>query len=666
MLIGLLALGSVLSLELLEPSVQAATHVDNPFVGATSYINHDYAALIDASIAQTSDNTLKGKMQTIKTYPTAVWLDRIAAIGGGSQNSGRLSLEGHLDAALAQQQGSTPITATFVIYDLPGRDCAALASNGELPLTAAGLQTYQTSYIDAIAAIFAKAKYQNIRIIAIVEPDGLPNLVTNLSVNACAQANSSGIYVSGIQYALNKLHAVSNVYTYMDIGHSGWLGWDNNLQGVVQLFTSTVQATTAGLASVDGFISNTSNYTPVAEPYLTDSNLSVGGQPVRSANFYQWNPNFDESDFSASLYTSFVNAGWPSNIGFLIDTSRNGWGGANRPSGASGSDINTYVDSGRIDRRDHRGLWCNVNGAGLGAPPQAAPAGYPNSHLDAFVWVKPPGESDGASSQIVNDEGKGADPNCDPTYTTSAGVKSGAMPNAPLAGHWFHDQFVMLIQNASPQVPIGNNTPTPTPTVTPTPTATPTPTPTPTVTPTPTPTVTPTSTPTPTPTPTVTPTPTPTPGPGSIEVQLMNANTAATSNQLYPRFRVINTGTSGIDLANLKLRYYYTKDGSQAQTFNVDWAANVYTGLPSGSVIGSFVSASGTNTDTYLEISFTGSAGTLAPGATLEVQTRVNKSDWSNYNQANDYSFNATATTFVDWSKVTGYISGSLKWGTAP
>ncbi|MCD1261142.1 cellulase family glycosylhydrolase [Paenibacillus athensensis] len=211
--------------------------------------------------------------------------------------------------------------------------------------------------------------------------------------------------------------------------------------------------------------------------------------------------------------------------------------------------------------------------------------------------------------------------------------------------------------------------PTPTPTVTPTPTPTVTPTPTPTVTPTPTPTptVTPTPTPTvtPTPTPTVTPTPTPPPG-GAIKVQLVNGSTAATSNQLYPRFRVVNTGSSGINLANLKLRYYYTKDGSQAQTFTVDWAANAYTGLPSGSVTGSFVSASGVNTDTYLEIGFASSAGTLAPGATLEVQARVNKSDWSNYNQANDYSFNATATTFVDWSKVTGYVSGTLQWGTTP
>src|SRR5687767_58157 len=52
----------------------------------------------------------------------------------------------------------------------------------------------------------------------------------------------------------------------------------------------------------------------------------------------------------------------------------------------------------------------HTSGAGLGRPPEAAPAGFPDSHIDAFVWVKPPGESDGASEDIPNDEGKRPDP----------------------------------------------------------------------------------------------------------------------------------------------------------------------------------------------------------------------------------------------------------------
>jgi cellulose 1,4-beta-cellobiosidase len=36
--------------------------------------------------------------------------------------------------------------AALVIYDLPGRDCAAKASNGELPV--GSLSVYKTEYID--------------------------------------------------------------------------------------------------------------------------------------------------------------------------------------------------------------------------------------------------------------------------------------------------------------------------------------------------------------------------------------------------------------------------------------------------------------------------------------------------------------------------------------
>eukprot|EP01113_Clastostelium_recurvatum_P009918 TRINITY_DN14840_c0_g1_i1.p1 TRINITY_DN14840_c0_g1~~TRINITY_DN14840_c0_g1_i1.p1 ORF type:complete len:644 (-),score=-11.92 TRINITY_DN14840_c0_g1_i1:30-1961(-) len=431
----------------------AEARVDNPFVGATAYLNQDYSALVDTSIALTNDATLKAKMETVKSYPTAVWIDRIAAIYGGADNAGRKSIEQHLDAVLAQKQPGVPITASFVIYNLPGRDCHALASNGELPLTQAALQTYKTDYIDVIADIFADPKYQDIRIVAIIEPDSLPNLVTNLSTPACAQASSTGIYEDGIKYALDKLHAIPNVYNYLDIGHSGWLGWDTNRAPAIALYTSVVQDTAAGLQSADGFITNTANTTPLHEPNLPNPDLNIGGQPIRSSSFYEWNPYFDETDFTAALYSGFVQAGWPTSTGFLIDTSRNGWGGVNRPTSATGSNINDYVNSGRIDRRDHRGNWCNNSGAGIGEAPKAAPG---PAHLDAYVWVKPPGESDGSSSEIPNNEGKGFDRMCDPTFITRDGVLTGALPNAPVSGHWFHDQFVTLVKNSFPVLPASN------------------------------------------------------------------------------------------------------------------------------------------------------------------------------------------------------------------
>jgi cellulose 1,4-beta-cellobiosidase len=442
---------------LLPAAALAQTHVDNPFIGATVYANPDYAAKVQTSIAQTTDATLRSKMQTVAQVPTFVWLDRIAAIAGTADSAG---LQAHLNNALAQRQGSTPIVAEFVVYDLPGRDCAALASNGEIPLTAAGLAQYKTSYIDEIARIMALPAYQGIRIVTVIEPDSLPNLVTNLNLQSCAMANSTGIYAQGVQYALNKLHAIPNVYTYLDIGHSGWLGWPNNASGAVSMFSTIVDGTTAKRASVDGFVANTANDLPVREPFMS-ATQQVGGQQLISANFYSFDPDIDEASFTADLYSRFTGAGWPASIGFLIDTSRNGWGGPNRPTAASTStDLTTFVNQSKIDTRQHRGLWCNQNGAGLGERPQVAPPGFPASHLDAFVWVKPPGDSDGASALIPNDEGKGFDRMCDPTFNTQYGVLSNALPNAPLSGHWFHTQFVQLVTNAFP--PIGGGPPPPT------------------------------------------------------------------------------------------------------------------------------------------------------------------------------------------------------------
>ena len=145
----------------------------------------------------------------------------MAAISG--TNGYARSLAGHLDAAVQQANSSgQTVVITLVIYDLPGRDCAALASNGEIPAT--GLSTYETQYIDPIAATINQTKYSKLRIAAIIEPD-FANLVTNLNLASCATVNSNGAYVQGVQYALSKLHAISNVYNYVDIGHYGWLGW---------------------------------------------------------------------------------------------------------------------------------------------------------------------------------------------------------------------------------------------------------------------------------------------------------------------------------------------------------------------------------------------------------------------------------------------------------
>lgn len=434
---------------LVATSAPAAALEDNPFVGAGQYVNPDWSASVEAAAAEVSDPALAADMLAVADEPTSVWMDRIAAIEGTERQHG---LEWHLDQAVAQAGGS-PLVFNVVIYDLPGRDCHALASNGELPASAEGMTRYKTEYIDPIVTLLDQPEYENLRIVATIEPDSLPNLVTNQSDADCVAA--APYYREGVQYALSELYEVGNVYSYIDAAHSGWLGWPDNSSGSAREFAQVIEGGTYGWSAVSGFVTNTANTTPLEEPFLTNPDLQVGSGQVKSAGWFEWNPDFDEIDWTAHLYDLMVAQGAPSSIGMLIDTSRNGWGGPDRPTAVSTStDLNTYVNESRVDRRNHRGAWCNPEGAGIGERPTVTPAGHPESHLDAYVWVKPPGESDGSSVEIPNDEGKRLDRMCDPTYQSSelGGNYTGALSGAPLSGHWFQAQFEMLVANAHPAI----------------------------------------------------------------------------------------------------------------------------------------------------------------------------------------------------------------------
>jgi cellulose 1,4-beta-cellobiosidase len=445
-------------------STTTPSHVVNPFTGASWYANPDYTAEADYSAAGAS-GSLAAQMEYVGKEPTFMWLDHIGAIYGGSDNvsgingTDRMSLQAQLQNAVADDSSGTPMIFPIVIYDLPDRDCAALASNGELSIGNNGLSYYEHSYIDPIAQILTGYEHTNLRVVAVIEPDSLPNLVTNESVANCAAANSSGVYADGIEYALNKLHAIPNVYNYLDIAHSGWLGWPSNMTPAVSLFKQVASATTDGVNSVDGFISDTANTIPVHEPYMTATE-TADGNPVDSVQYYSYDPYIDEYTYDEAMYSNLVSAGFPATIGMLIDTSRDGWGDPSlRPTGACPNNISSsctttteFVNASKIDERPFRGDWCNPENAGIGTLPQANPdSSFPN--LYAYVWVKPPGESDGTYPAY---SGTG-DPHCDPNGTQTDGsgntYPTDAIPDSPPAGHWFPVEFTQLVQDAYPAIP---------------------------------------------------------------------------------------------------------------------------------------------------------------------------------------------------------------------
>lgn len=127
---------------------------------------------------------------------------------------------------------------------------------------------------------------------------------------------------------------------------------------------------------------------------------------------------------------------------------------------------------------------------------------------------------------------------------------------------------------------------------------------------------------------------------------------------------MVNKGNTPVSLAGLKLRYWFTADGSPSSSLVLDYAA-----MGSAKLSGTTVKldAARTGADGYAEITFGTSAGTLAPGAsTGEIQTRIHKSDWSNYDESDDYSYDPLKTAYAEWSKVSLYQDGVLIWGIEP
>ena len=60
--------------------------------------------------------------------------------------------------------------------------------------------------------------------------------------------------------------------------------------------------------------------------------------------------------------------------------------------------------------------------------------------------------------------------------------------------------------------------------------------------------------------------------------------------------------------------------------------------------------------DSYLEITFSNANYNLKSGANLSMGIRMAKSDWSNFNQANDYSYTNGAVVIVDGAVVSGTL----------
>ena len=258
----------------------------NPLAGMTFHGPNTGAAQAAAQPGRSAEDT--AALAELARTPTATWLGAW---------SGDVTAAVRQEVAAARAVGAVPVLVT---YNIPGRDCGGYSAGG-LDSSAAYLQ-----WVRAVAAGIGTATA-----VVVVEPDALAQLCGDPAERLAL-----------LRQAVGLLEANPGTHTYLDAGHSTWIG----------ATTMAERLRAAGATTADGFALNVSNF-------QTTANNVAYGQQVSSLL---------------------------GGAHFVIDTSRNGNG--------PGSD------------------WCNPPGRAVGERPTAQ-TGQPR--VDAFLWVKKPGESDG-------------------------------------------------------------------------------------------------------------------------------------------------------------------------------------------------------------------------------------------------------------------------------
>jgi endoglucanase len=400
----MLAAAALTLTALVLPTAAAA---ENDVIDASTplYVNPTSTT---AQAAASLSGQARDDAQLLAGFPSATWFTKGTPAEVGAQ------VDALLDGSSAA--GAVPV---LVAYNLPFRDCAQYSAGG-----AADTAAY-TAWIDAFAAGIGDREA-----VVVLEPDGLGIIPWNTDINGNAEwcqpaeldpATAVSDRYAQLNHAVDAFAALANVAVYLDGTHSNWLGVGDITDRLIK----------AGIERADGFFVNASNYVQTERlvkysHWISDCvHLSVNSwwEPAWCASqYYPANPaDFSTWGLSDAAYDqAFADTGLARDPAVqphaIIDTSRNGQGPWTPPAG-----VYPVPED-----------WCNPPDRGLGLPPTTDTS---DPLIDAYLWIKVPGESDGRCFRGTSG----------PTDPARGMID-------PEAGVWFPEQAAELIALAQPPV----------------------------------------------------------------------------------------------------------------------------------------------------------------------------------------------------------------------
>jgi endoglucanase len=367
----------------------------------------------------------------METRPRAVWFN------SGTPAKVRQQVQQTMVEAAAEH--AVPI---LVAYDIPGRDCAQYSAGGAL--NEADYEAWISAFAQGIG---------NGKAIVILEPDALGNMPSDCGLPTSVYPFTDSERIAELQYAVGALEQGPGVSVYLDGTHSAWQS----------VGTITQRLLEANVQDAQGFFLNVSNYQPTDE--LTDYGTWISdciAMVTDTSNPYYDNPSACASQYYPATQSDFSTWGlttqwYAQNMGnavatthFVIDTSRNGDGPNNMQAYASAP----YDQPATVLSTLASGNWCNPPNSGLGLRP-TADTGVPL--LDAYLWVKTPGQSDGQCDSAGGARAWDYSDYTQPEWPATASAQSLFDPlwgaDDPAAGDWFDQEALQLAQLASPPLP---------------------------------------------------------------------------------------------------------------------------------------------------------------------------------------------------------------------